>query len=384
MDFRLPIPRNWQDFESICHQLWKEIWNDPNAEKNGRQGQAQNGIDIFGTPIYSEKIHGVQCKDKDSALGSKLEESELLKECGNAKGFIPKIESFTLATTAPRDGVLQKKARELTENNKFPFSVQVWSWDDIQTEIAYRPLILNNYYPGVIMPIEEQLKINLNRYSPKEQFQAYFLRPSVKNLITKQLKDALITLAYEFSDNAYKYGNTTNFSIIVDEKRIVFKDNGIAFNPLTELSADKASAESNIGSYVFDNFIKKYSGVIVPSYTRISENGKEFNILQFDIIGDIAPLEKRDFIEIYVNLNDAAGRYSARKQAESVEITSEINEVILTITYNVAMSFSIEFIRIILKRLNEKQKLILSVPRDNMFNDIENWFKDDRLIVKYR
>ena len=48
------------------------------------------------------------------------------------------------------------------------------------------------------------------------------------------------------------------------------------------------------------------------------------------------------------------------------------------------MSFSIEFIRIILKRLNEKQKLILSVPRDNMFNDIENWFKDDRLIVKYR
>ncbi len=44
MDYRLPIPRNWQDFESICHQLWKEIWNDPNAQKNGRQGQADNLI----------------------------------------------------------------------------------------------------------------------------------------------------------------------------------------------------------------------------------------------------------------------------------------------------------------------------------------------------
>jgi len=384
MDFRLPIPKNWQDFESICHQLWREIWNDPNAEKNGRQGQAQNGVDIFGSPIYSEKLHGVQCKDKDSALGSKLEEAELHKECNNAIGFKPKIASFTLATTSPRDGALQKTARELTENSKYPFSVQVWSWDDIQAEIAYRPLILNNYYSSIILPIEEQMKINMNRYSPKEQFQAYFLRPLVNNIVSKNLKDALITLAYELSDNAYRYGKSTNFSIVVEGGKIIFKDNGLAFNALTDLNPDKACPESNIGSFVLDSFLKKYNGIIEAHYSREKEEGKDINMLEFDIVGDIAPLEKKDFIEIYVNLNDAAGRYSARVQAESVKISPEIKDVILIITYSVAMSFSMEFIRIILKKLNEEQKLIISVPRDNMFNDIEKWFNDKRLIVKIR
>lgn len=49
-NFQHPPPKNWQDFESLCHDLWKEIWKDPNAQKNGRSGQEQHGVDVFGQP----------------------------------------------------------------------------------------------------------------------------------------------------------------------------------------------------------------------------------------------------------------------------------------------------------------------------------------------
>lgn len=41
---QLPPPRHWQDFESLCRDLWAEIWEDPNAQLNGRSGQQQNGV----------------------------------------------------------------------------------------------------------------------------------------------------------------------------------------------------------------------------------------------------------------------------------------------------------------------------------------------------
>jgi len=106
--------------------------------------------------------------------------------------------------------------------------------------------------------------------------------------------------------------------------------------------------------------------------------------LNLTLLETLLPLKTKDFIEIYLTLNDASCRYSTRKKAESVDISPEIKDIILTITDIVAMSPLIEFIRIILKRLNSEQKLIISLPRDNIFDDIEKWFNDNRLQVKFR
>lgn len=385
MDFRLPIPNNWQDFESICLQLWKEIWNDHNAEKNGRQGQTQNGIDIFGTPIYSKQFSGVQCKDKNGILGSTLKASELYIECKNAEKFKPNISSFTLATTSARDSSIQEIARNLTDKNKYNFTVQIWSWDEIQSEIAYRPLILNHYYSGIVLPMEEQMKIILNRFSPKEQFYAFFSRPSVANIISNQLKDLLIALAYELSDNSYKHGNATTFHIIVENKCIVFKDNGKKFNPLKELNSRAVCAKNNVGSFVLETFLNHSKGIITPKYCHKFENDIYLNCLEFEFSGDISLLDNKNFIELYLDLNDAGGRAAARKKALSINIPSEIKDIILTITLNYAISASFEFIRVILEKLNENQKLILSLPRSIMFMNFEEMFgHNEKLIVQQR
>src|SRR4051812_6105108 len=128
MEKRLRIPRNWQDFEILCYHLWKDVWSDPNAQRNGRNGQAQHGVDIFGRPAYQGYYAGVQCKDKDGQLGSELSIKELAAECQKVREFKPALHEFSMATTAPRDASLQEQARALNEQGELPFSVHVWSW----------------------------------------------------------------------------------------------------------------------------------------------------------------------------------------------------------------------------------------------------------------
>jgi hypothetical protein len=46
-------------FESLCLDLWKDIWQDSGAQNNGRRGQKQDGVDIFGRENGEwEDIHG--------------------------------------------------------------------------------------------------------------------------------------------------------------------------------------------------------------------------------------------------------------------------------------------------------------------------------------
>ena len=65
-----PPPDDANAFESLCLDLRKEIWKDTGAQKNGRTGQPQAGVDVFGT--CEEKQIGIQCKQKDGLLRSTL------------------------------------------------------------------------------------------------------------------------------------------------------------------------------------------------------------------------------------------------------------------------------------------------------------------------
>lgn len=53
MDFRdkqIAPPKSWITFEDLILELFKAVWGDPLAQKNGRAGQPQNGVDVFGAP----------------------------------------------------------------------------------------------------------------------------------------------------------------------------------------------------------------------------------------------------------------------------------------------------------------------------------------------
>src|ERR1044072_2627284 len=133
-----PPPNNPDDFESLCLDLWKDIWGDIGAAKNGRSGQPQAGVDVYGQT--GGQWIGVQCKQKDGLLRSKVTITELEREVGEGLKFKPKLSRFILATTGAADARVQQRARELTDEHqaKGLFSVEVWAWPKIWHELYGR------------------------------------------------------------------------------------------------------------------------------------------------------------------------------------------------------------------------------------------------------
>ena len=103
MKLNLPYPSDWSDFQDLCLQLWKEMWRDPFAHHNGRIGQAQNGVDIWGKNMFDHQYSGIQCKGKNGNYQSVLTTNEVDDECRKAVNFRPNLKSFIMATTSPRD-----------------------------------------------------------------------------------------------------------------------------------------------------------------------------------------------------------------------------------------------------------------------------------------
>jgi len=148
-NYQYPPPVDWQLFERNMRDLFQAEWNAP-ATMNGRSGQPQHGVDIYGQPNRSPEYHGVQCKGKDALLQSALTKTELRNEVRKATKFRPKLAHFILATTGPRDATIQKVARELNDAAEPPFSVQVMFWPDILDLYKKHPKIFARHYQPTI------------------------------------------------------------------------------------------------------------------------------------------------------------------------------------------------------------------------------------------
>lgn len=123
------------EFENLCLCLWKRILGDPNAQLNGRRGQRQHGVDLFGRKSNSLDWVGVQCKVRSDGI---LAESDIIDDVEKAKHFNPRLSELIFATTAPRDAKLQTFVRTLTNQNlqNDSFSIHIYAWDDIQLELS--------------------------------------------------------------------------------------------------------------------------------------------------------------------------------------------------------------------------------------------------------
>jgi len=143
---RWPPPNDPVAFESLCLDLWKEIWGvDSGAQKHAGDGQGQTGVDVLGR--YKHQWVGVQCKQKDGR--ARLKVKELEEEVEAAKKFEPPLAKFIVATTCSRDAKLQKRARELTElhQEQSLFTVEVWSWEEIWPELHMRSELMARITP---------------------------------------------------------------------------------------------------------------------------------------------------------------------------------------------------------------------------------------------
>lgn len=131
----LPKPKSWDEFEDITWEIYKRKWHDNHAQKYGRSGQAQNGIDIYGRQNSSGKYIGVQCKRyEDNKLNQQIIKEEIVK----AECFSPPLSEYIIATTASRDTKLQDFVRSLNEErgSENKFAVYIVFWEDICNDLA--------------------------------------------------------------------------------------------------------------------------------------------------------------------------------------------------------------------------------------------------------
>ena len=125
-----------KEFENLCLSLWKRILGDKNTQLNGRRGQGQQGVDLFGRRRGSSDWVGVQCKVRSNGI---LTETDVNDDVKKAIRFNPRLSELVFATTAPRDQKLQEYARMLTDQNLrngIELAVSIFSWDDIQLELS--------------------------------------------------------------------------------------------------------------------------------------------------------------------------------------------------------------------------------------------------------
>ena len=140
----LPIPKSWDELEDICADLLKRLWHDPYITRNGRSGQKQHGVDIYGKPIHLQGcgcgIAAAQCKRV-----VELTEGDIRNEIEQATGFNPKLEEYLILTTLKRDASLQKYVR----TQAWPINrVEILFWEDLSLKLSDFDELLQKHFPG--------------------------------------------------------------------------------------------------------------------------------------------------------------------------------------------------------------------------------------------
>lgn len=158
---RFPTPKSGDGFERLIATLAQRVSKWKRVQRFGRSGQKQSGVDIIATERDGrvDRLVGVQCRAKDCHLGQKLTVRELREAVSDAIDFPEPLSRFILATSSPRDTAVQAEALRLTRRNSRDgkFTVEIWSWDDIEDLIVADPRVCREYLQSVCAGVRDAL-----------------------------------------------------------------------------------------------------------------------------------------------------------------------------------------------------------------------------------
>lgn len=209
-------PENWQDFEKLCKKLWGEIWDcSDTIQRNGRSGQYQHGVDVYGLPKNQTEYYGIQCKGKDDYTKSQLSQDEIDIEITKALGFIPKLKRLIFATTANKDVAIEEYIREknLEHIKKGLFEICISSWEDIVELLEERKdtfnWYINNYQYKDISDVD--VFINGNKQCT---IHPQYIRTNIHYYLRQSLPTSNITIEENYHKLIYEAQENTKKKIL--------------------------------------------------------------------------------------------------------------------------------------------------------------------------
>lgn len=276
-DSTLPTPKSWQALEDICLSSFSLRWSNPNLCKHGRQGQEQDGVDIYGDDDKSQPV-GIQCKNTLKRITKKLIQDELVK----AEKFKPTLTALFIATTAPADAVIQKYVRELNKSRKLlkKFPVHVVFWEAIQHDLCRDLNAVRQHYPE----LTGNMKLSKDRQKRDKD---------IKKL-TELLK--MVDLSKAFNSIGFDAKYIPNCLIEEREKLFDFKSN----NP-NAFYDDKITKEIDS---LYDDWNKLLKKIISAPYDEDPRPGKEAAKFVQENPSSLTSEEKFFFNEVTKELNN--------------------------------------------------------------------------------
>ena len=276
-----------------------------------------------------------------------------------------------MATTSPRDVIVQKHCREITSKKKYAFEVDTWSWDDIEDEVQCRPDVMEIFYPDVKAG-ELVNEVKLSRITSSNKLHAFFSRPGLLDYLNRFNVEMLDNITYELATNAFEHGKATYFNVTIDGSKIIYKDNGSAFNPITLLET-----EMNRGGSVTLRYAKE---VFAFNYRYEREN-----IFELTHIGNDAVGEKEESYSINLNVQDVFGRSQTQELAfrEISKIPGNVSYIVIDISgkVNPAISIVYGFFYVLQKLIKPEQRVRVYLPNSlYYYEDLVEKFKNDSRI----
>jgi hypothetical protein len=151
-------PLYWQQFEDFTARMLGEVYTSLDTQQYGRPGQAQNGVDVYGSS--SRGWIGIQCKrlsDLDGSgnpyPGGPISRKFLRAAAKDSLRFTPDLDIWILVTTARRDTRVQDHVNELNQEWRtkgYTKTALVWSWDECISYQNSYPDLQQWYYQDVI------------------------------------------------------------------------------------------------------------------------------------------------------------------------------------------------------------------------------------------
>lgn len=137
----LPAPTDWRAFQLLVKQIAESRYDPATVVEYGRQGQRQDGVDVYAEDNFGKKI-GIQCKETKD----KLAVADIEKEADKAKLFDQSLDLFIVATTARTDAKVQSAVMSLNASGAYSFKIRVDFWDVLVGDINRYAMVLNGCY----------------------------------------------------------------------------------------------------------------------------------------------------------------------------------------------------------------------------------------------
>ncbi|PMR74059.1 hypothetical protein C1H69_15430 [Billgrantia endophytica] len=155
----IPAPNGWEEFESIVKSALELRWRTSDLTMHGRQGQKQNGVDLYGRDDLARLV-GIQCKLTTNSINESLINEEIF----NAENFQPAISTLYIATTSPSDVKLQQYVRILSmaRAQEGKFSVGILFWMDIIQDLTKDVNAVRRHYPQMFPASEHTQPVVLD------------------------------------------------------------------------------------------------------------------------------------------------------------------------------------------------------------------------------